>query len=88
LVHSRTYLAQKIQVVRQSAGNQTSLLNNKVGSSETTCETLKNNDSNSGPRQVCVSAHPAGESLTQILNTGLLVLLKVMGHLLLIKMVT
>jgi hypothetical protein len=37
----------KIQMVRQSAGNQTSLLNDGVGSSETTCETLKNNDSNS-----------------------------------------
>ena len=37
----------KIQMVRQSAGNQTSLLNDEVGSSETTCETLKNNDSNS-----------------------------------------
>ena len=37
----------KIQIVRQSAGNQTSLLNDEVGSSETTCETLKNNDYNS-----------------------------------------
>lgn len=34
----------KIQMVRQSAGNQTSLLNDEVGSSETTCETLRNID--------------------------------------------
>lgn len=37
----------KIQMVRQSAGNQTLLLNDGVGSSETTCETLNIIDSNS-----------------------------------------
>jgi hypothetical protein len=37
----------KIQMVRRSAGNQTSLLNDEVGSSETTCETLHIIDSNS-----------------------------------------
>nr|YP_009059710.1 LAGLIDADG/HNH endonuclease [Parasitella parasitica]AIO05760.1 LAGLIDADG/HNH endonuclease [Parasitella parasitica] len=36
------FLLGKIQMVRQSAGNH-----NIVGSSETTCETLRNNDSNS-----------------------------------------
>jgi hypothetical protein len=36
-----TFLLGKIQIVRQSAGNQTSLKNDEVGSSETTCETLK-----------------------------------------------
>jgi LAGLIDADG DNA endonuclease family protein/proton-conducting membrane transporter len=36
-----TFLLGKIQMVRQSAGNQTSLNNDGVGSSETTCETLK-----------------------------------------------
>jgi hypothetical protein len=36
-----TFLLGKIQMVRQSAGNQTSLANDGVGSSETTCETLK-----------------------------------------------
>lgn len=35
------FLLGKIQIVRQSAGNH-----NIVGSSETTCETLRNNDSN------------------------------------------
>jgi hypothetical protein len=34
----------KIQMVGQSAGNQTSLNNDGVGSSETTCETLSNNN--------------------------------------------
>lgn len=37
----------KIQMVRRSAGNQTLLLNDGVGSSETTCETLNIIDSNS-----------------------------------------
>lgn len=37
----------KIQMVRRSAGNQTSLLNDEVGSSETTRETLHIIDSNS-----------------------------------------
>lgn len=37
----------KIQMVRRSAGNQTSLLNDEVGSSETTRETLNIIDSNS-----------------------------------------
>lgn len=37
------FLLGKIQMVGQSAGNH----NNIVGSSETTCETLRNNDSNS-----------------------------------------
>ena len=36
-----TFLLGKIQMVRQSAGNQTSFSNDGVGSSETTCETLK-----------------------------------------------
>src|ERR1700730_3348074 len=36
-----TFLLGKIQMVRQSAGNQTSFNKDGVGSSETTCETLK-----------------------------------------------
>jgi hypothetical protein len=41
------FLLGKIQMVGQSAGNQTLSNDNEVGSSETTCETLRNNDSDS-----------------------------------------